>query len=262
MKIVVLAGGFGTRLQEETGDKPKPMVKIGGRPILWHIMQIYASQGFTEFIIALGYRGEVIKEYFLNYYHLNNDLHVRLRTGQVDVAAKCEEDWAIDLIDTGFHTNSGGRIKRLQDLVGNNTFMLTYGDGVADIDLEKLLECHQEHGKIATITAVRPPARFGGLDIRGGLVEEFVEKPQIGEGWINGGFFVLEPEVLNYIDDDDTSFERATLNRLSHENKLAAYRHGGFWQCMDTLRDVKFLESLWRDGISPWNMKVNNESRA
>jgi len=253
MKTVILAGGLGTRLAEETDATPKPMVEIGGLPILWHIMKIYAAHGFDEFLVALGYRPEVVKNFFLNYHHLRNDLTIT-GEGKVEVHDGSREGWRTHLIDTGIDTQTGGRIKRLQAWLDDGTFMLTYGDGVADVDLAQLVEFHRGHGKLATVTAVRPPARFGGLSFEGDLVVEFTEKPQIGEGWINGGFFVLEPDVLGYIDGDDTIWEREPLERLAEEGQLAAYRHDGFWQPMDTLRDVRLLESLWQSGDVPWKV--------
>ena len=254
MKTVILAGGLGTRLREETIVKPKPMVEIGGRPILWHIMNIYASQGYKEFIIALGYKGEVIKDYFLNYYHRGSDISVHLSSESVVVRQASQDDWLVHLVDTGLHTAIGGRIKRLVSYVGNETFMVTYGDGVADIDIQELVEFHGSQGKLATVTAVRPPARFGSLDLNGDLVTTFAEKSQAGAGWINGGFFVLEPGVLDYIQGDDTSFERVSLEHLAGIGQLAAYRHEGFWQCMDTMRDVELLELLWNKGDAPWRV--------
>ncbi|MCL0088925.1 glucose-1-phosphate cytidylyltransferase [Dehalococcoidia bacterium] len=255
MKTIILAGGAGTRLSEETAIKPKPLVEIGGKPILWHIMNIYAAFGFEEFVLALGYKGEEIKKYFLDFYMLNNDLTIDLSTGRTDPHNSGQQpDWKVCLIDTGTATETGGRVKRLQPLIGSERFMLTYGDGVADIDIKRLVAFHESHGKLATITAVRPPARFGGLLFNGDLVTEFTEKPQIGEGWINGGFFVLEPEVLDYIGGDDTILERGPLERLAEEEQLVAYKHDGFWQCMDTLRDVRLLESLWQSGKPPWKV--------
>ena len=254
MKVIILAGGFGTRLQEETTIKPKPMVEIGGQPILWHIINIYAAHGFKEFIVALGYKGEIIKSYFLNHFYSRNDLSVHLSDGRVDIHNPGSQDSVVHLIDTGDRTATGGRVKRLSSWVGGETFMLTYGDGVADIDVQKLLQFHRSHGRLATITAVRPPARFGSLVLDGDLVVRFEEKPQIGEGWINGGFFVLESEVLNYIQRDETSFEQEPLQRLAEDGQLAVYRHTGFWQCMDTLRDVRVLESLWAEGNAPWRV--------
>lgn len=252
MKVGILAGGFGTRLQEETEVRPKPMVEIGGRPILWHVMNIYAAHGFQEFCIALGYKGEIIKNYFLNYYHHRNSLTICLGKGQVQVHDGQCEDWTIHLIDTGAATDTGGRIKRMARWLGNKTFMMTYGDGVANIDIQRLVAFHKEHGKLATVTAVRPPARFGSMSLEGRNVVGFQEKPQIGEGWINGGFFVLEPEVLDYIEGDQVLFEREPLERLANDGQLAAYHHEGFWQCMDTLRDVRLLERLWQAGEAPW----------
>ena len=253
MKTVLLAGGLGTRLSEESDSKPKPMVEVGGRPILWHIMRIYAERGFNEFVVALGYRGDVIKRYFLDYYYARNNLSIDLRTNQMQVHGSDCEDWKVHLRDTGLETMTGGRLLRLADLVRDDTFMMTYGDGVCSIDPRKLLEFHRSHGKLATVTAVRPPARFGGLVFDGDLVSEFSEKPQVGEGWINGGFFVLEPKVLDYIDDDDTIFERSPLERLAADGQLVAHRHEGFWQCMDTLRDVRLLNSLCDGKLPPWD---------
>ena len=254
MKTVILAGGIGSRLAEETTVRPQPMVEIGGRPILWHIMSIYASYGFNEFIVALGYKGEVIKEYFLNFYALNNDLTIDLSTGQTIIHDGNQPNWKVHLVDTGLRTQTGGRIKRLARWIGNETFMLTYGDGVANVDLRGLLDFHRSHGKLATVTAVRPPARFGGLGFDGDLVVRFVEKPQTGEGWINGGFFVLEPGVLDYIEGDDTVWEREPLERLAADGQLVAYKHAGFWQPMDTLREKQLLEALWESGKAPWKV--------
>ena len=254
MKVGILAGGLGTRLSEETTIRPKPMVEIGGQPMLWHIMQIYAAHGFKEFVVALGYKGHLIKDYFVNYRLRTGSLTVKLDSGEVTRHVGKVEDWTVHLIDTGLSTQTGGRARRIARFIGRETFMLTYGDGVANIDLRRLLEFHQHHGKLATVTAVRPPARFGGLRFNGDLVTEFTEKPQIGEGWINGGFFVLEPEVADYIQDDDMLFEREPLERLAQEGQLVAYRHDDFWQCMDTVRDVNLLESLWAQGHAPWKI--------
>lgn len=254
MKVLILAGGLGTRLQEETAVKPKPMVEVGGRPILWHIMRGYASFGYKEFVVALGYKGCVISRYFLDYYHQNCNLSVSLATGAVTVHDGHREDLLVHLIDTGVATETGGRIKRLAPWVKGEPFMLTYGDGVSNLDVRDLVRFHRSHGKLATITAVRPPSRFGGLSFDGDLVTQFSEKPQIGEGWINGGFFVLEPRVLDYIDGDHSIFEREPLERLAKDGQLAAYRHDGFWQCMDNLRDVRLLESLWAGGKAPWKV--------
>lgn len=252
MKVIILSGGQGTRLQEQSTVRPKPMVDIGGRPILWHIMKIYASHGFNEFLVALGYKGDAIKEYFLNYYYLQHSFSIHLNNGHVDVHDGGREDWIVHLVDTGLLTETGGRIQRLSQWISDETFMMTYGDGVASIDVQNLVEFHREHGKLATITAVRPPSRFGGLSFNGQLVERFVEKPQIGEGWINGGFFVLEPGVLDYIGGDDIIFEREPLEQLAQDGELVAYRHEAFWQCMDTPRDVRLLQRLWQEGDAPW----------
>ena len=254
MKVVVLAGGTGTRLAEETGSKPKPMVEIGGRPILWHIMNIYMTYGHREFVIALGYRGDVIKDYFLKYCQLQNDLSINLADGRVHVHDGIRRDCTVHLVDTGPATQTGGRVKRLASWIGEETFMMTYGDGVARIDMNALIAFHRRHGKLATVTAVRPPARFGGMALNGDAVTEFTEKPQIGEGWINGGFFVLEPDVLDYIEGDQTYFEREPLERLARDGQLMAYRHDGFWQCMDALRDLRLLEQLWESGQPPWKI--------
>lgn len=254
MKTVILAGGLGSRLAEETMVRPKPMVEIGGKPILWHIMMIYASFGFNEFVVALGYKGEVIKDYFLNFYALNNDLTVDLATGRTHIYDGSQPDWKVHLVDTGLRTQTGGRIKRLLQWIGQETFMLTYGDGVADVDLRQLVDFHRSHGRLATVTAVRPPARFGGLCFDGNRVVRFVEKPQTGEGWINGGFFVLEPGVIDYIEGDDTVWEREPLERLAADGQLVAYKHVGFWQPMDTLREKQLLEALWESGKAPWKV--------
>ena len=254
MNVGILAGGFGTRLSEETVAKPKPMVEIGGRPILWHIMRIYARYGFTEFVIALGYKGEVIKDYFLNYRYRASNLTIRLDSGEVVVRDGNCEDWTVHLLDTGMHTQTGGRVKRVAQLVTNEPFMLTYGDGLADVDINQLLAFHRSHGRLATVTAVRPPARFGGISLHGNLVTSFKEKPQIGEGWINGGFFVLEPGVVEYVDNDQTLWEREPMERLAADSQLAAYCHEGFWQCMDTPRDVRLLETLWKSGKDAWKV--------
>jgi len=231
--VAILAGGLGTRLQEETTVKPKPMVEIGGQPILWHIMKIYAAHGFNEFVIALGYKGRIIKDYFMNRHSRAGGIH---------------------LLDTGLRSLTGGRVKRIAQYLDGKPFMLTYGDGVGDVDINQLLAFHRQHGRLATVTAVRPPARFGHIDIDGDFVASFKEKAQTGAGWINGGFFVLEPGVADYIEGDDTVFEREPLERLAGDGQLAAYRHHGFWQCMDTLRDVRLLEDLWQSGAAPWRV--------
>ena len=252
MKVVILAGGLGTRLSEETALRPKPMVEIGGQPILWHIMKHYAHHGFTEFICAVGYKGEVIKRYFLDYQMLSGGITIDFSRGEIQHHSKEIEDWTVHLVDTGQQTLTGGRLKRLEPWLKDEPFMLTYGDGVSDVDLGQLLDFHRARGRIATITAVRPPARFGGLSFDGDLVREFKEKPQIGEGWINGGFMVIEPQVHDYIEDDATSFEADTLEQLANEGQLVAYTHVDFWQCMDTLRDVRYLRSMWESGNAPW----------
>ena len=254
MKVVILAGGVGSRLAEETETKPKPMVEIGGKPILWHIMKYYAQFGFNDFVIALGYKGEYIKRYMIDYCSLASDLTVSLRDGAVVVHDGERDDWTVSLVDTGIGTQTGGRLKRLASMLPRETFMLTWGDGVSNVDLDDLEAFHRSHGRLATLTAVRPPARFGHLDLDGDVVCEFSEKPQTGEGWINGAFFVLEPEALDYIDGDDTHWEREPLERLAKEGQLMAYRHHSFWQCMDTLRDRVFLEQLWADGQAPWKV--------
>ncbi len=254
MKVAILAGGVGSRLSEETEVKPKPMVEIGGKPILWHIMMHYRHHGFSRFVVALGYKGEHIKKYVADYAALNGNLKVDLKRGRVDSmnGDGAETDWVVELIDTGQDTLTGGRIKRLAPYLGNETFMLTWGDGVSTVDLKELLEFHRAHGKLATVTAVRPPARFGKLRMEGAQVVEFSEKPQLEEGWINGAFFVLEPRVLDYIDGDQTQWEKEPMERLARDGQLMAYRHEGFWQCMDTLRDRRLLEGLWQGGKAPW----------
>ncbi len=252
MKVVILAGGLGTRLAEETDVKPKPMVDIGGQPILWHIMKHYAHYGFREFIVALGYRGEVIKRYFLDYHHLAGSMTISLAEGVLKAHETRLEDWIVHLIETGLDTQTGGRVKRLQSWLGDETFMLTYGDGVSSVDLRALLAFHRSMGRIGTVTAVRPPARFGGLDLDGDLVSQFLEKPQIGEGWINGGFMVFEPAIFDYLDDDASILETDGLERLAVRSQLAGYRHADYWQCMDTLRDLRQLRAHWDSGRAPW----------
>jgi glucose-1-phosphate cytidylyltransferase len=255
MKVVLLAGGLGSRLREETTLRPKPLVEIGGYPMLWHIMNIYAAHGFDEFVVALGYRGSAIKDYFTNYHRRACDLTIKLRTGEVTVRAAEAEDWTVHLLDTGLHTATGGRTKRAAKFIGDETFMLTYGDGVADLDIGALLRFHRSHGRLATVTAARPSSRFGGLQLDGdGRVAEFEEKPQLGAGWVNGGFFVLEPGVADYIESDEVPFERAPLERLAADGQLAAYQHEGFWQPMDTMREVELLEGMWQDGTAPWRV--------
>lgn len=252
MKVVILAGGLGTRLQEETTIRPKPMVEIGGRPMLWHLMHLYARHGLTDFILALGYKAEVIREYFLRYHHVSRDVTVRTADGSVITHGAAAEDWTVTMIDTGQATQTGGRIRRLKKWIGGNTFCLTYGDGVSNVDISKVIAFHRAHGRLATVTAVRPTARFGGLELDGDRVTAFAEKAQTSEGWINGGFFILEPKVLEYIEGDDTVWEFKPLERLAQEDQFRAYRHEGFWSPMDTLRDMKLLESLWASGNAPW----------
>ena len=255
MKAVILAGGLGTRLAEETSLRPKPMVEIGGRPILWHIMSTYAHHDVNEFVLALGYMGEFVKEYFLNFYAKNNDITVELSSGKTTVHEGVLPSWTVHMADTGLSTQTGGRVKRLERWLQNDqTFMLTYGDGVSDVDIGALLAFHRAHGKLATMTAVRPPSRFGEVDLSGDAITHFNEKPQTGEGWINGGYFVLEREVLEYIDGDETYWERDPLERLASEGQLMAYRHPGFWQPMDTLREKRLLEELWQSGNAPWKV--------
>jgi len=253
MKTVILCGGLGTRLSEETQIKPKPMVEIGGKPILWHIMKTYEKHGFSEFVLALGYKGEFIKDYFLNYHARQSDLTVSLKSGAVDYSNPTAEDWKVSLINTGANTLTGGRLLRLKDyLSSEKTFMLTYGDGVSDVDLTSLLKFHKSHGRLATVTSVRPPARFGGMLVENEQVKEFKEKPQVGEGWINGGFFIFESGIFDYLDDDLTVLEQLPLERLVRDEQLMAYEHFGYWQCMDTVRDRDNLQNLWDTGKAPW----------
>jgi glucose-1-phosphate cytidylyltransferase len=255
MKVVILAGGRGTRLSEETAVRPKPMVEIGGHPMLWHIMKGYAHFGVREFVLAIGYKGEVIKDFFVRYQVSSSDLVVDLKSGRITYEHPSPIDWQVSLIDTGEETETGGRLHRLADrLRPGGTFMMTYGDGLADINISTLLDFHRRHGRLATLTAVRPPARFGTMRFDGDQVAEFMEKPQTGEGWINGGFYVFEPGVLDYIPDNQTILERSPLERLAHDGQLMAYRHEGFWQCMDTIRDKVRLEALWQGGSPPWRI--------
>ncbi len=252
MKVGILAGGKGTRLSEETTLRPKPMVEIGNNPIIWHIMMHYASYGFEDFVIALGHKGEVLKKYMVDYLSLGSSMTVDFRNKKVRSHDDYHPDWVVELIDTGMETLTGGRIKRLQPYIGNETFMMTWGDGVSNINLDKLLAFHRSHGKLATLTAVRPPARYGHLEFDGDRIKEFAEKPQTAEGWINGAYFVLEPEVFEYIDGDNIMFEEEPLTRLAEEGQLMAYKHDSFWQCMDTLREKHILETLWQSGNAPW----------
>ncbi len=257
MKTIILAGGLGTRLSELTGNLPKPMIEIGGKPILWHIMNLYAAFDYKEFVLALGYKAEMVKEYFLNFYAINNDLSLDLRSGKTSVRSEKQPDWLVHLVDTGMLTQTGGRIKRLKEWIGHETFMLTYGDGLSNVDINELVTFHKRHGKLATVTAVRPPARFGGLVLNGNCVAEFTEKNQSREGWINGGFFVLEPKVFDYIEDDQTFWEKEPLENLAAEAQLMAFFHEGFWQPMDTLREQRLLESLWNSGEAPWKKWIS-----
>lgn len=251
---MILAGGFGTRLSEETEKKPKPLVEVGPKPILWHIMKHYGHYGFNEFLIALGYKGEAIKKYFVDYLNYDCDMRLDFSSGEVSTHDKSIEGWSVELIDTGLNTLTGGRIKRLEPFLKGETFMVTYGDGVANIDLSALLSLHRSEGRIGTVSAVRPPARFGGLVLEGNNVAEFTEKPQIGEGWINGGFMVFEPAVFDYIEGDETSLEAHVLEMLAGDGQLSAYRHRGFWQCIDTLRDLNLLRNMWEKGDAPWKV--------
>lgn len=253
MKVVILCGGLGTRLAEETSIKPKPMVEIGGKPILWHIMKIYEKHNFTDFVLALGYKGEYIKDYFLNYHSRQSDLYIDLRSGNVNFSNPNSEEWSVSLINTGEKTLTGGRLLRLRNfLKDENTFMLTYGDGVSNINITELLKFHKTHGKIATISAVKPSARFGGLKIEDGKVINFKEKPQSGEGYINGGFFIFNKEIFNFIKDDNEMLEHDPLEKLVELNELMAYQHEGYWQCMDTIRDKESLQSLWDNDNAYW----------
>jgi glucose-1-phosphate cytidylyltransferase len=251
MKVIFLAGGLGTRLAEETATRPKPMVEVGGHPLLWHLMQLYAEHGYKDFLVACGYRGEMIKEYFRNLSIRTSDYIVNLADGSVEIIRKSDLDWRVGAIDTGLETPTAGRILRLRPLVGNEPFMVTYGDGLGSVDITALVAFHRAHGKLATVTAVRPPARFGELILTGSLVREFAEKPQTRAGWINGGFFVFEPEVFDYL-DETSALERGPLECLAADRQLMAFGHEGFWQPMDTLREKQLLEALWQSGEAPW----------
>jgi len=255
MKVVILAGGLGTRLSEETEFRPKPMVEIGGKPILWHIMKIYSYFGFNDFIICLGYKGYIIKEYFANYFIHRSDLSIDLKNNHIEVHNSHCEPWKVTLVDTGLNTQTGGRLKRVQKYIGEERFMATYGDGVGDINIKELLEFHKKHGKYATVTAVQPPGRFGAINLDAyDNITSFEEKPRGDKAWINGGFFVLEPEIFNYIEGDGTFWEREPLANLAKDGQLVAYRHQGFWKPMDTLRDKRELEELWNSGKAPWKV--------
>ena len=254
MKVVILAGGLGSRISEETATRPKPMVEIGGRPLLWHIMKIYSAYGVNDFIVCLGYKGYLIKEYFANYFLHMSDVTFDMAANRVDVHQAKAEPWRVTLVDTGENTMTGGRLKRVRDYIGKDDFCFTYGDGVADVDVEALLEFHKGHGKLATLTAAQPPGRFGALRLDGTAVSGFQEKPQGDGGWINGGFFVLSPKVIDYIKDDASVWEHGPMERLAREGDLRAYLHRGFWQPMDTLRDKIQLEALWESGKAPWKV--------
>lgn len=256
MKVLILAGGFGTRLAEETDVRPKPMVEIGGRPILWHIMKIYSHYGFKEFVILLGYKGYFIKEYFANYFLHQSDITIDLKTGGMDIHSNKCEDWRITLLDTGLHTMTGGRVKRAQSVIGNEPFMLTYGDGVANIDIGELLAFHRAHGKILTITSVQPEGRFGALELKDTCcVTSFFEKPKGDGSWINAGFFVCDPKIFDYIDADDSEvLEKGPMSRLAVDGEIFAYKHEGFWRPMDALRDKQQLQALWDKNSAPWKV--------
>jgi glucose-1-phosphate cytidylyltransferase len=254
MKVVILAGGYGTRLSEETDVRPKPMVEIGGKPILWHIMKIYSHYGFNDFVILLGYKGYYIKEYFANYYLHQSDVTFDMSTGQMQVHNNASEPWKVTLLDTGIESQTGGRIKKAKDFIGNETFMLTYGDGVSNVNIKKLVSFHKKNKTIVTMTAIQPAGRFGALDIETNLVHEFIEKPAGDGSWINGGFMVCEPEVLDLIESDSTIFEQYPLQILAKQGQLSAYKHDGFWQCMDTLRDKIALNELWDKNKAAWKV--------
>lgn len=253
MKTIILAGGFGTRLSEYTKLIPKPMVEIGGKPIIWHIMNHYARFGYKDFVVALGYKGEVIKNYFLQYYAQNNDFTIDLSNGAVSYINEHTRDWRVTLVDTGAGSMTGGRVLRLKNIIGNEDFMLTYGDAVSNVDISQLVQRYKQAGKLAMVTAVHPTARFGELQVdEDDFVRSFKEKPQVNQGWINGGFFVLSPKVFDYIENDLTTFEAEPLERLAAEGQLKTYRHEGFWQCMDTVRDRDMLNKMWDEGNAPW----------
>jgi glucose-1-phosphate cytidylyltransferase len=255
MKIVILAGGFGTRLSEETCVKPKPMVEIGGNPILWHIMKIYSHFGYNDFIICLGYKGYLIKEYFSNYFLHQSDVTIDIKNNSVEVHQNTAEPWKVTLINTGQSSMTGGRIKRVQKYIDGETFMLTYGDGVANVNINSLLEFHKQHSKYATVTAVQPSAKFGALNLGSNdNILSFQEKPKSDGAWVNGGFFILEPQIFDYIAGNETIWEREPMESLTRDDQLLAYRHKGFWKCVDTLRDKKGLEDLWSFGKAPWKV--------
>jgi len=255
MKVVILAGGMGTRISEESDLKPKPMIEIGGKPILWHIMKLYSYYGFNEFIICLGYKGYVIKEYFSNFFLHQSDITIDLATSKTEVHSNYSEPWKVTLVDTGLDTMTGGRIKRIQKYINNEPFMLTYGDGVADVNIKELLKFHKKQKKQITMSAIQPEGRFGLLDItENNLIHRFIEKPKGDGGWINGGFMVCEPEVFAYLEGDGTVFEREPLEKLASNSQICAYKHSGFWKCMDTLRDKTQLNETWDTGKAPWKI--------
>ncbi|MCK9394599.1 MAG: glucose-1-phosphate cytidylyltransferase [Methylobacter sp.] len=254
MKAVILAGGLGTRISEETSVRPKPMIEIGGRPVLWHIMKTYSAHGINEFVVCCGYKGYVIKEYFANYFLHMSDVTFDMQNNKMEVHQRSAEPWRVTLVDTGEETMTGGRIKRVADYIGNEDFCCTYGDGIGDVNIAALVDFHKQHGKSATLTAVQPPGRFGALNLNGNSVVSFEEKPHGDGNWVNGGFFVLSPEVFNYIKDDQTVWEREPMEQLAKEGQMAAYFHSGFWQPMDTLRDKNHLEALWAGGKAPWKI--------
>ena len=262
MKVVILAGGLGTRLAEETHLKPKPMVEIGGHPMLWHIMNIYSHYGYNEFFIALGYKGQVIKDYFINYQYRNSNISVDLSSGETTILKEHARNWKVNLIDTGTDTMTGGRLLRLKEYISDEPFMLTYGDGVSNVDIKELVNFHNQHGKIGTVTAVRPSARFGAINFEGDQVHSFQEKPQTGEGWINGGFFIFQPQFFDYLENDATILEREPLEGLTRQGELMSYKHSDYWRCMDTIRDRDALEERWKSNHAPWKVWGNVSSHA
>lgn len=255
MKTIILCGGLGSRLSEETVVKPKPMVEIGNYPILWHILNIYSHYGYNDFVLALGYKANYIKDYFLNFRNRNSNITIELKSGNLSFSNTMVPNWNISMIDTGINSMTGGRLLRLKKFLKRERFMLTYGDGVSDINIKKLVEFHKSHGKLATVSAVRPTARFGGITIKQGKVQSFKEKPQTGEGWINGGFFIFEPEIFDYLEDDSTILEQSPLENLTKDKQLMAYEHQGYWQCMDTVRERDTLRELWDNNNAPWKLK-------
>jgi len=254
MKAVILAGGFGTRISEETDVKPKPMIEIGGMPLLWHIMKSYSSYGINEFVICCGYKGYVVKEYFANYFLHMSDVTFDMKNNKMEVNQKFAESWKVTLVDTGLNTMTGGRLKKIQKYLDNETFCFTYGDGLADIDLKKLINFHKKNNSFATLTAVQPPGKYGALNLKKNKVTKFEEKPAGDGSWINGGFFVLEPEIFNYLKNDSTVWEKEPLEKMAKQNKVTAYKHSGFWQALDTLRDKNHLQSLWDSNKAPWKI--------